>query len=116
MTHAAEIRREALVPERLEVEHRDQPLPEAVVGAGDEYPLPIAAAEVAIRRQRRMGRTERLRHGSGEQKALGVVVQQGHRGLQERAVHALAETGLGAVEQGIADAERREDAGREVEE
>src|SRR5262245_17015090 len=116
MAHTAEVRREALVPKRREVEHCHQPLPEAIVGAGDEDPLPVTATEVAIRRQRRMGRAERLRHGAGEQKPLSVIVQQGHRSLQEGAVDALAQSGLGPVEQGVADAERGEDAGREVEE
>src|SRR2546430_9996103 len=56
------------------------------------------------------------RHVAGEEEPLGVVVQQGHRGLQQRAVDALAEAGLCPVEQRVADAERGEDPGREVEE
>ena len=68
MAYAAEVRREALVAQRGEVERRDQPLPEAVVGAGDEHPLPVAAAEGAVGRERRVGRAERLRDVPGEEK------------------------------------------------
>ena len=116
MAHASEVRREAFVAQRSEIERRDQPLPEAVVGPGDEHPLAVAASEVAIGRERRMGRAERLRDVAGEEKPLGVVVQQGHGGLQERAVDALAEAGLRPVQERVADAERGEDSGRQVEE
>src|SRR5438876_795990 len=116
MPHASEVRGELVVSQRGDVERGDQPLPEPVVGPGDEYPLAVAAAEVAIGRKRGMGRAQGLGHVAGEEKSLRVIVQQGHRGLQERAVDALAEAGLRPIEERVADAERGEDSGRQVEE
>ena len=55
MPHASEVRGELVVSQRGDVERGDQPLPEPVVGPGDEHPLAVAAAEVAIGRERGMG-------------------------------------------------------------
>src|SRR5207249_6677234 len=74
------------------------------------------AAEVAVRRQRRVRRAEGLRNGAGEQEALGLEVQQSERRLQQRAVHALAAAGAVAQPQGAEHAERAQDARRQIEE
>src|SRR5882724_3574441 len=116
MPHASEVRGELLVAQRGEVEHGDQPLPEPVVGPGDKHPLAVTAAEVAVGRERRVRRAERFRHVPGEEKPLGVIVEERDGGLQERAVDALAQAGLRPVQERVADAERGEDPGRQVEE
>jgi hypothetical protein len=59
---------------------------------------------------------ERLGLGAREQIAFGVIVQQRHGRLQQRAVHPLAETGALAVQQRVDDAEGGEDAGGQVQE
>ena len=43
---------------------------------------------------------ERLGDGAGEEIALGVEGEEAHRGLEQRAVHALAEAGLLALDDG----------------
>src|SRR5205814_680762 len=65
--HALDVAGEARVTRHPgEPEGRDQTLPEPVVGARDEHPLAVTAAEVPVRRERRVGRAERLGDGAGE--------------------------------------------------
>src|SRR4029077_91918 len=99
-----------------EPEHLGELLPEAVVGRRDEDPLPVAALEVAIRRERRVARPERARRRAGEQIALGVEGEQAHRGLEQRAVDPLAQSGALPLDDRVGDAERAQDAGGQVEE
>src|SRR5438046_7446511 len=115
--HALDVDREARVRRHpREPEGPDQAMPEPVVGARDEDPLAVAAPEVPVRRERRVRGAERPGHGAAEQIPLGVVVQERHGGLEERAVHALAEARPLPVEQRVHDPERAEDARRQIEE
>ncbi len=100
----------------LEPDGAGELLPEAVIGGGDEHPLAVAALEVAVGRERRMARAEGLGHDAGQQVALRVVGEEPHRRLEQRAVHALTEPGALALQDRGGDAERAEDARREVEE
>src|SRR6266700_1322968 len=65
--------REAWVAcQAVQAERARQLLPEAVVGRGDEDPLPILAPEVSVRRQRRMAGAQRRRHGARQEITLGM--------------------------------------------
>src|SRR5215472_7849501 len=102
--------------QRVPAERPRELLPEAIVGGGDEDPLAVLAAEVAIRRQGGMRGSERLGHGAREQIALGVIGEQAQCGLEQRAVHALTEPRPLALKDRRADPERAQDAGGEIEE
>ena len=99
-----------------ETQRRRQPLPQPVVGGGDEDPLAVLAAEITIRHHGRMRRAERLRQRPRQEKALRVIVEQSHRRLEQRGIDPLAKPGARAVMDGAHDAEGREDSRGEVEE
>src|SRR5439155_1743206 len=84
--------------------------------ARDEDPLPVPTTEVPVGRQRRVGGSQGARDGAREQVALRLEVQEADRRLEQRAVHALADPALVAVEERVHDAEGAEDPRGEVEE
>src|SRR4029450_11506313 len=96
------VAREARVAAEIRAAERArQLLPEPVIGGGDEDPLPVAAHEVPIWRQRRMAGAQCPRYRAREQVPLGVEREQAHCGLEKGSIHPLAEPGAPALKKSV---------------